>query len=53
MHDKIAALSLTDADRDPTGFADKLGRSFGDTGASADRPRRGPGQGVLRPPRRG
>ena len=32
MHDKIAALSLTDADRDPTGFADKLGRSFGDTG---------------------
>lgn len=32
MHDKIAALSLTDADRDPTGFADKLGRSFGDSG---------------------
>ncbi len=32
MHDNIAALSLTDADRNPIDFADKLGRSFVDTG---------------------
>ena len=30
--DHIASVSLKDADRDPDGFADKLGRSFEEYG---------------------
>ena len=32
MNDDIASVSLADADRDPAGFADKLGHSFTDYG---------------------
>ena len=30
--DEIASVSLADADRDPDGFAHRLGRSFVETG---------------------
>ena len=32
MHDNLASVSLTEATRDPAGFADRIGTSFVDTG---------------------
>ena len=61
--DNIASVSLTDADRDPEGFAQELGpelrriwlrdRPRPRHSGGADRPRRGEGEGLLRAARGG